>query len=68
MTGPPGPNPWCCQGNILLPPPPPITVNPAVRERGTLRFHGNIAALLLSLSPGSSEPCKKWEESPSLGF
>lgn len=48
-------------------PPPPITVIPAVRERGTLRFHGNLAALLLSLSPGSSEPCKEWEESPSSG-
>lgn len=32
-------------------PHPPITEIPAVRERGTLCFHGNIAALLLSLSP-----------------
>ena len=47
---------------------PPITEIPAVRERGSLRLHGNIAALLLSLSPGSSEPWKEWEESPSSGF
>lgn len=68
VTSPSHPNPWCCQGNVLLHPHPPITVIPAVRERGTLCFHGNIAALLLSLSPGSSEPWKEWEENPSSGF
>ena len=47
-------------------PPPPITVIPAVRERGTLRFHGNLAALLLSLSPGSSEPRKEVGRKPLL--